>query len=64
MLANLVEEITDKATYMLTTEEICRILRKNYGIEFSPWKIKELTRDNVFFRIDLYFNRKNPLREN
>lgn len=55
MPANLLEEITDKATYILTTEEICRIFRKDYGIEFSPWKIKELTRDNVFFQDRLIF---------
>lgn len=49
-LTDLLEEITEKVHYVLTTGEVCQILRNEYGMEFNPWKIKELIQDNVFFQ--------------
>ena len=54
-LTDLLEEITEKVHYVLTTGEICQILRNEYGIEFNPWKIKELMQDNVFIQDKLIF---------
>ena len=48
-LSDLLEEITDEASYMLTPEEICQMLKFKYGIETTPFKIREIAQSDDMF---------------
>lgn len=45
-MADLVEEIVNGSENLLTTSEISGIIEDNYGIEFSPFKVKEIVESN------------------
>ena len=45
-MADLVEEIVNGSEELLTTSEISGIIEDTYGIEFSPFKVKEIVESN------------------
>ena len=45
-MADLVEEIVNGSENLLTTSEISGIIEDTYGIEFSPFKVKEIVESN------------------
>lgn len=45
-MADLVEEIVNGSEKLLTTSEISGIIEDTYGIEFSPFKVKEIVESN------------------
>lgn len=45
-MADLVEEIVNGSEDLLTTSEISGIIEDTYGIEFSPFKVKEIVESN------------------
>ena len=45
-MADLVEEIVNGSEELLTTSEISGIIEDIYGIEFSPFKVKEIVESN------------------
>lgn len=45
-MADLVEEIVNGSEGLLTTSEISGIIEDTYGIEFSPFKVKEIVESN------------------
>lgn len=45
-MADLVEEIVNGSDDLLTTSEISGIIEDTYGIEFSPFKVKEIVESN------------------
>ena len=45
-MVDLVEEIVNGSENLLTTSEISGIIEDTYGIEFSPFKVKEIVEAN------------------
>ncbi len=48
-LADLLEEVTEEAAYMLTVEEICQMLKFRYGLEVARSKIREIAESDDLF---------------